>query len=1416
MDALVADDPDSPERNQYVTEFDAIPGFWNFLLGLDPEDLISELVQNDLDQGATRTVISFEETCLVCEGNGEPVSRVGWQRLRKILGAGDEVPAKRSKFGVKNHGLKAAFTIGDEIRVMSDGQTIVQTLYARGRNEPPHPGASGQPTRDSDAPTEGCRIVVQYRDTDLEPNQGEAIKLDTVSASEIERLFKATCASIPEHFAGIVSPEITPRYEIVVRHWKLGDARFSFCCTRPRKIRKRMEVFQRRCTVSGTHFLLPDTLREHAARRLVPLQGVLKDRVADFFRRGKRFFVEVSWPIDARGRPKAGTGRCRYPIGYPANSSGARTGHSSHFNGPFASDSERHAPARNETTNTELLKACEALLIDAIAHYAAPKWKADGLNLIVPSPDAENGSEVVRSLLGALVKRDSLPVLNWRKAAELATRGMGKEVQAVVRHLGARKLSNDASRYRFVVPALRWAEDTVEPLLSLLSPRSEVQLDPRVHVRIIRLLTDGKTPGFDEKFVTFDAEDVIARVASQGNQWFGAIADPSLEFSQSALVRAYLDLIKLKLDRKELDAAEEEGLLANLLLPDQDSQATAFSDLHSHASLPSSIPGLHLPPLLDARLAAHALFKRNKWRIPKYTMKAFLESGTLQFADEETRRKFWKWLSRNGRRISSRDRPKLAELAIWPDEVGNLCRISNLCEPRSGRVGTVLADFIRRPHAEVRRSRLATVGGKARTSIRRTPTEDEIGSWLFANLTRFEFGKQPDAATAEALDRFEGHVSILLEDRTVAPLLMAAEPELPALAQDGTIRLRTELVLPGRGNDRLALPDQFLLRDRRRATNLAKLSPALNAPTAAMILDAFDADSGNLSALQPRLKEFESITDPDDDERRQLASKAIIPVDGRLQTPGELAFFGNRGDFWGEWKFRIPTKGLSQDDQDRYRAAGVTSASPNQETSRAFFEWLAIQDRDLLRRHVSCILRHFLHKNGPALWAHVFTDTPCIPARSRDGLQLLSFKMARRRQVFLSDAGDIGEAVMQRDKAVLLAIDRAQEVTEPISITLRELGVRSLREELKEPENVAGSGETVAASEDVHDCFNRLESSRFRKTFRKRLDELGVDHGLVRRDWQDRLDGVREIRFGDGVEIRFRFRGKPYLQNSDAGFDRGTGTFWLKRGLGPRGLYESIAKQLIFKPVARPIDLMALERAVELEVADPSFGRPGGDQLGVGDDVAAETENDGQGQECEKNDALGEVVNGHSPIEPDPERNKPNPGPISIVPEGQPVRIGVQAGSTEPSEGDGIRPTPAIERTHIAELKHKQYASHCQMCLCESTPQGLAPAGSYIESEEVRQGVIEAHHADLVAAGGARHAGNIILLCKLHHRNYGGQLTRAGISAALRENPKGMSVSYDEDSLVNGRQIEVTISGTGEVAKLFFTEHHVQYWLSQE
>ena len=803
-------------------------------------------------------------------------------------------------------------------------------------------------------------------------------------------------------------------------------------------------------------------------------------------------------------------------------------------------------------------------------------------------------------------------------------------------------------------------------------------------------------------------------------------------------------------------------------------------------------------------------------------MARFLDGGTLRNADEDTRTQFWKWLNQNERRVAPRERPKLADLVIWPDESGRLCKISGLCEPRSQRVRAVLADSIRRPHEQVRRSRLVSTSGRARTSIRRTPTEDEVAHWVESRMARFTVGERPDAATIQHLRGFEADLNVLLKEPAIARLLKAANMTLPALARDGSIQPRTALVMPSPHNDRLALLDRFVLKERQRSLGIDKLSIALSTPTAAMLLDTFSEDPDNLSSLHARLQQFLNLTQPDGVERLQLAEMAILPVHGQLRAPSGLAFTGNRGDYWGAWKTQFSTKSLSQEDQRRYLDAGVTSAFPDSETSRAFFEWLSARAESVLQQHIPSVLRHILHQRGPIHWAEVFTDTPFIPTQGKDGLCLVSLRTAQHRPVYLPDAGKIGDSVIKRDRAVRLAVVNVKEVTKPISEPIRDLGVRSLREALMEPERVTGTEDLSPVEKEIHSRLVTLRSSQFRRTFRKRLNELEVDSELVRHDWWDRIGHIKEMRIAGKLEARYRFRGRLYFDEVDAGFDPASGIFWMKHdnSIGSSGWYESIAAQLVFKPGARPIDLLALERAVMLEINDPSFGRLSGVEFDPSDEYMTEgvtdrEVHDGEGEAGTDAD-LGEAVFGHSPFEPDPTRNTPKPGPISIKPTGTLRPRDRRNGATDSNQDvNNSRPAPALERKHIEDLKQNHYASHCQMCICERPPRELAPPGSYVQWEEVRRRVVEAHHVDPKSGGGARHAGNLILLCKLHHDNFGRRLTRTAVTDALRTNPEEHTINFDKDSRLKGRRIELVLSDTKDTVKLFFTDHHATHWLSQ-
>ena len=308
----------------------------------------------------------------------------------------------------------------------------------------------------------------------------------------------------------------------------------------------------------------------------------------------------------------------------------------------------------------------------------------------------------------------------------------------------------------------------------------------------------------------------------------------------------------------------------------------------------------------------------------------------------------------------------------------------------------------------------------------------------------------------------------------------------------------------------------------------------------------------------------------------------ILPVGNELVAPFDLAFTGMRGDYWGSWKSRLSAKGLSQDDQRRYLDIGVTAATPTKsETSREFFEWLSEQPQEILEPHIPCVLRHIRHPNGPQAWAEAHTDIPFIPARGQDGLRLVSLKKARYGRVYLEDLGDVADRILNIDPRVLLVVDKAKEVLEPVSENLRALGVRSLRAGFGEAKQVQGIREIPVADGKLSETLGSLIETR--RTLLKRLVELGVDSELIWHDWFDRISRIREIKFAQDVQGRYVFLGRKYSMSIEAGFDPSTGTFWIKKSQrnSLSSFCEALAADLIFKSAARLIDLLALERALQ-------------------------------------------------------------------------------------------------------------------------------------------------------------------------------------------------------------------------------------------
>ena len=1084
------------------------------------------------------------------------------------------------------------------------------------------------------------------------------------------------------------------------------------------------------------------------------------------------------------------------------------------------SDTQRHRPAHNDPTNKVLRQACETLLVDALARHTIPRWGARGLNPLVPSDGSDNADAAVRPLLATLAKQNRVPTISWRDAFRRMQKRKRKKGASSVGREFFRKRPRATKKYRFVVPAPTWHEGTVHGPLSVVCPRAERQIDPRVDASLIGLFVDRDTDGFCEDFITFDETDALPRAKGKGNEYFAASENLVTDLAQPLFAASYLDVINEAIDNECFEENEQAALRAALLCPSSTGKATPLSELHVSALVPSGVPGLRVPPLLHRTLKSHPLLRRHKWRRPRYTMATFLQSGEVQEADENTRRLFWEWVRQNEHRIGKPERNMLAGIAIWPDKHGKLRKLSDLCEPRSQRVAAVLVNSIRQPHEHVRNSTITVIGKNRRTSIRLVPSLEEIGAWVNARLEQFVINETADSETIRALGVFEAEVATLLKNPGVARRLKQTGAILPALARDGSIRRRTKLVMPSRNIELLALSGRFLLKDKRRAATLNKLSPILSEPTVEMILATFSDDRENFGAVQARLRRFVSLKKSLVDDRERLSRMPILPVNGRPSAPGELAFTGQKGDYWGEWKTRISPKGLSQEEQSRYRAVGVTTAMPTGSTSRAFFEWLADQDSDVLERHVSCVLRHILHKYGPVHWAETFFDSPFIPARDRSGVRLLSVRTAKHSAVYLPDKKNIAEEVLQCDPRVLLVIDRVKEVREPISEPLRNLGVKSLREALGEPVSVVGIGSIEQAPKLFHEALGKLRSSKFQRKFRKCLDELGVDLDLVRNGWHDRLSQITSICVAKNVEARYRFRRRRYDMIVDAGFDPGSGRFWIeKTHVGAlRNFYEAVAAQRVFKVAARRLDFLSLERALEIEIHDPSFGPRHSSQASSdeGEGIPRDEARNGDSESKEGDADPGEAFHGHSPFDPDITRNVPKPGPIPSQPRAT-LKRGDRVEERKPSGEIQRKPVSELERQHKEILKREQYASHCQICLCARSPQELAPAGSYVEWEEVRRRIMEAHHVDLKSAGGAEHAGNLILLCRFHHNNYGRRLSRASLVAALRKKTNKKVVRYEGEhghvTEVKGRTIRIEFPDKGDTVDIFFTNEHATYWL---
>ena len=194
----------------------------------------------------------------------------------------------------------------------------------------------------------------------------------------------------------------------------------------------------------------------------------------------------------------------------------------------------------------------------------------------------------------------------------------------------------------------------------------------------------------------------------------------------------------------------------------------------------------------------------------------------------------------------------------------------------------------------------------------------------------------------------------------------------------------------------------------------------------------------------------------------------------------------------------------------------------------------------------------------------------------------------------------------------------------------------------------------------------------------------------------------------------------------------------------------------------------------------------------------------------------------HAVPKPDPLSNVPKPGPIPST------DSGIVRGLSKPTGGT-TRPQSAIEKVQIDDLKEMKEmgdasftvqaaARHCQACLAAAEPKILAPLSSYVALSENRRQVMHAHHCDHVNAGGARHAGNILLLCRYHHLALGDAVTRIDVLQAFEQAGRHSRTFNADDGVskcLQGEVVAIHPPQRRDPVSLFFTKEHAAYWLTK-
>ncbi len=1415
--------------NKYVQQFDAVPEFWQHLKGLRSIDLIAELIQNELDANASHTNIIFNIQEMTCHGDGETVDEDGWKRLSYITGAGNLVPRKRNSIGVKNHGLKACFLIGDDINVRSNYKFINQTLYKDGLSAHPSPGTYKYPYPDETAPQKGCFIEVPYRIKKLVVNVGEPLDLSPPSEEMIEDLFLQACRDMPQRFIASLRPGIREHYIIDLTHHRLGTARFTFNCGRQRSFQS-FKLYNRTCKVSGNIQDLPDELRENCVLFTIKIPQDSNREIPEFYKaRGRRFFSEISWRIDKRGRPCVTSGCRRYPIEYGPNGTLASTGVGVNFSGPYISDLERRGRTEESQFNDLIDDICKSILIKFLRDKLIPQHGAKALELIINPVNQDD--DVLQDMIERALKFRSLPIANRIGPIKIRKNPKGLKKGRKLLHFGPRPKSTGEVK-RIVSPVFTWEKDKISTFLAELCPNSEDQIDPTVPGPILRLLAENNCEGWNFNHINFGENDAIDRFQpTRDTNYFPWMSEKSWRDSlgDPHIACLYLDVV-MAVDKSAENFTDDDlaELKKDAYLPDSSCSAIPVVELYSGVNLPVGLPVRDMPSILHPKLAKHRIFKKKTWKLPHFTFSQFINKADIEHMDKKTRKSFWNWLRVNWKSVPRSDLTRIAQLPVWPDKSGSLVSLSELCEPHTKSIGTILKDVLHRPNSQVFEIGHVKKAKRGKLSVRAKPEYAEVLDFLQAGLAKLPRDRALSYEERKEFHKLEKELATLSQVSSIRIHLENCREKAIALDGNGYLCHVEELVRVDRQNKNLWLPNEYIIDRQMGALDHVDGWGPKPFPSTDQILKTLEHDAHRKSALLPRLQAYLKAAKQEDENmplKDRIVDIKCIPHDDTFRSPGELAFKGSHGDYWGSWKHRISGKGLSADVQKVYRLIGVLGGEPSTENSLAFFKWLNKQKQSAISDHMACIIRHINHYNGPVSWWDEYPECPCIPVKMiNGGLELCSRVAAtnQRSMVVIPDFEVLVEAISiePASPSIKLAILSHPSVNTPITERLRQIGVRSLRSRAGDPISVYGE-KGHAAPQRILSELKKLRSELMSRQLKKRLDEREIDTNKcrLRNHWKDRLDMINGINIAPAVTATFNiFRCRYTLQMNEA-IDKQTGIIWLTDcNENMEDMFYQAVTELIFEDPPKYLPSV-LKDAVRCEFRE--------DVIHVTEqNVIYEDDIDERNDfyyENEKGDEPGATGQTHHGSQPDRKKNIPKSGNIPIhIAATQGAHKASGKGQEYGTSLDSAREASRLEDVQRRDLKENQYAWHCQICLAAHTTEQLAPVDSYVDIAENRSAVMKAHHPDQVDPGGARHAGNMLILCNYHHKLIGDALSRQDVTDALRGSMQGYEIVFK--SHVDGKLLEKTVLGkvvsidiplTGETIRCFFTNSHAKYWIEK-